>query len=397
MQAQKKPVISKVSNRSGVKKSVQIMGNETSTANATADQSVVDKKPGLVGVSTSSSVEADYVRSRIVQMEKRAKAAQPPPEVEPETESETEQSTESTDEVLSQENTETESTPEAKQRKLANLDIDELTDEDIRELAEKGKSGLLKRIAELTAKRKSAEEQLAAMKAEKQTQKEDPLKAKRDVPNPFADLATVEELQNKAQEIDAVIEEAEELLWNNEHMAADDVIATFEGKEFTKSQVRAILRQNQKARKDHLPSRLGQIQEDLQRKTLKEQYFTQAQVELEWLASAEDNDTRKQFEALRKSPVLEKAVKKVPELEPYLDYMIAHASNSLFNRKLIPIDAKPRPAARPNNPPSGGMARSEQPASRIAKSFKEAESRFKETGKADDFAKMRAAKFASRM
>ena len=157
MQAQKKPVISKVSNRSGVKKSVQIMGNETSTANATADQSVVDKKPGLVGVSTSSSVEADYVRSRIVQMEKRAKAAQPPPEVVPETESETEQSTESTDEVLSQENTETESTPEAKQRKLANLDIDELTDEDIRELAEKGKSGLLKRIAELTAKRKSAE------------------------------------------------------------------------------------------------------------------------------------------------------------------------------------------------------------------------------------------------
>jgi hypothetical protein len=95
--------------------------------------------------------------------------------------------------------------------------------------------------------------------------------------------------------------------------------------------------------------------------------------------------------------VLEKAVKKVPELEPYLDYMIAHASNSLFNRKLIPIDAKPRPAAKPNNPPSGGMARSEQPASRIAKSFKEAESRFKETGKADDFAKMRAAKFASRM
>ena len=107
------------------------------------------------------------------------------------------------------------------------------------------------------------------MKAEKQTQKEDPLKAKRDVPNPFADLATVEELQNKAQEIDAVIEEAEELLWNNEHMAADDVIATFEGKEFTKSQVRAILRQNQKARKDHLPSRLAKFKKTCSAKRLK--------------------------------------------------------------------------------------------------------------------------------
>lgn len=371
------------------------MGNENITANAEADKSSVANQPGITGVSNTSSVEVDFVRRRMAQMEAKMKAVLPPAskaEDEPPPET-TDSASESTEDVPSQDQTQDETTPEGK-RKLAPEDLDELTDDDIRELAEKGKSGLLKRIAELTAKRKTAEEQLAALKAQ-QAPKEDPLKPKRDVPNPFANLATVEELQAKAAEIDAVIEEADDLLWNNEHMAADDIIATFDGKEFTKAQVRAILRQNQKARKDFLPARLAQLQEQQQRKTLREQYLGQAQQELEWLAG-EDNDVRKQFEALRQSPVLAKAVKATPELEPYLDYMVAHASNSMFNRKIIPIDSKPKVTPTPNNPPSGGVVRSEQPASRIAKSIKEAEARFKETGDPDAYVQMRAAKFAAR-
>jgi small-conductance mechanosensitive channel len=385
------------------------MGNESSTANTAANQSAAEKT-GLTGVGTSSSAEADFVRKRMMQMEAKFKAAQPqPPPVEQNAPESTETTQETTEEanpeapdaVHSQTN-EQEGEPTAEEkakdakRKLAPEDLDELTDEDIRELAEKGKSGLLKRIAELTAKRKSAEEQLAAIKAEKQKSQEDPLKPKVDVPNPFAALDSLEKLQDKAKEIDAVIEEAEELLWNSEHLGAEDIVATFDGKEFTKAQVRGILRQNQKARKDFLPARLSQIQESQQRKVMRDQYLAQAKVELAWL-EGDDNDVRKQFEALRESPVLAKAIKSVPELEPYLDYMVAHASNSMFNRKIIPIDSKPRPMPTPNNPPSGGMARAEQPNSRLAKSLKDAESRFKQTGSSDDFAAMRAAKFATRM
>lgn len=376
------------------------MGNETSTANAEADQSSV-AKIGVTGVGTSSMAEADFVRKRASQLEAKMKAAlSPAPKAEENAPESTEPAQESTppetpDEVLSKtEDTDDKATQEAK-RKLAPEDLDELTDDDIRELAEKGKSGLLKRIAELTAKRKAAEEQLAAIKAQA-LPKEDPLKPKSDAPNPFDKLETLEDLQAKAKEIDGVIDEAEELLWNNEHMGAEDIIATFDGKEFTKAQVRAILRQNQKARKEHLPARLTQLQEAQQRKQLREQYLSQARTELEWLAG-EDNDVRKQFEILKDSPVLKKAVKSVPELEPYLEYMVAHASNSMFNRKIIPIDSKPKPTPTPNTPPSSFGARAEQPTGRIEKSLKDAESRFKQTGSPDDFAAMRAAKRAARM
>lgn len=380
------------------------MGNESSMANAAANKSAVDET-GVTGVGTSFDHEADFVKRRMAKMEQRMKAALPPAPkadevpAEPTTEATEQGEPEAPEPVLSksdkQEEQPTAEEKEAK-RKLAPEDLDELTDEDIRELAEKGKSGLLKRIAELTAKRKAAEEQLAALKAEKQKPQEDPLKPKVDIPNPFAALDSIEKLQEKAKEIDAVIDEAEELLWNSEHLGAEDVVATYDGKEFTKSQVRAILRQNQKARKDYLPARLAQIQEAQQRKAMREQYLEQAKAELEWLAG-EDNDVRKQFEVLRQSPVLTKAIKSVPELEPYLDYMVAHASNSMFNRKIIPIDSKPKVSPMPNNPPTAGAARSEQPSSRIAKSLKESEQRFKQTGSPDDFAAMRAAKFAARM
>lgn len=375
------------------------MGNEIITDNAESVQSSAEKN-GITGIGNSSSAESDFIRRRTEKMESQMRQVLPKPE-EPEAPV-AEEETEKTEEVLSQDDKqeaeETETAQEAApKRKLEDIDIDELTDDDIRELAEKGKSGLLKRIAELTAKRKAAEEQLAAMKAEQSKKQEDPLKAKaEEIPAEFKKLSTIEELQAKASEVEQTIEEAEELLWANDHMGADDVILNVNGNEYTKAQVRAALRLNKKIRNKVLPARLAEIQEAQARKALRGQYFEQAKKELDWL-SGEENDTKVQFEALRESPVLKKAVQSTPELEPYLDYMVAHAANSMFNRKPIPLDSKPKPAIQPTASPTTGAARAEQPESRLQKSLKEAESRFRSSGKEDDFVALRAAKMAKRM
>jgi hypothetical protein len=374
------------------------MGNEIITGKAEPVKSSAESN-GVTGIGTStSSAEYDFIKRRTEKMEAKIKESSQPTETQSQEQGGESQNTE---EVLSQddkqESEQPETAPESAKNKLGDVNIDELTDEDIRELAEKGKSGLLKRIAELTAKRKQAEEQLAAIKAEQAKQPVDPLKAKEsDIPAEFKKLGTIEELQAKASEVEQTIEEAEELLWNNEHMGVDDFILTVNGKEYTKAQVRAALRTNQKIRSKVLPARLAEIQESQSRKTLRNQYVEQAKKELEWM-TGQDNDTKVQFEALKESPVLKKAVASTPELEPYLEYMVAHAANSMFNRKPIAIDSKPKPALQPTNSPTSGAARAEQPESRLHKSLKDAASKFKTSGREDDFVALRAAKMAQRM
>jgi hypothetical protein len=373
------------------------MGNEVITGNAEPAKSSVDKN-GITGIGQTNA-ESDFIRRRTEKLEAQMKQAltpAPEPQAQEQEESppEPQESVPSQDDSQSEQDEPKEAQPK---KKLDDLNIDELTDDDIRELAEKGKSGLLKRIAELTAKRKAAEEQLAAIKAEQGKKQEDPLKSKvQELPAEFKKLQSIEEIQAKASEVEKTIEEAEDLLWANEHMAADDVILNVEGKEYTKAQVRAVLRLNQKIRSQFLPARLSEVQESQARKTLRSQYLEQAKKELDWLGE-EQNDIKMQFETLRESPVLKKAVQATPELEPYMEYMVAHAANSMFSRKPIALDSKPQVSPKPNTPPSTGAARAEQPESRLHKSLKDSESRFKTSGKEEDFIAMRAAKLANRL
>ncbi len=112
-------------------------------------------------------------------------------------------------EATSQEGEPTEA-PKAKE--VLSKDIDELTDEEIAELAQKGKSGLLKRIAELTAKRKLAEEKAAALEAAVQQAKQQ-LPEPKVENNPYANVTTVDDLQGKLKEVNEVVEWAEEILF----------------------------------------------------------------------------------------------------------------------------------------------------------------------------------------
>jgi SOS response regulatory protein OraA/RecX len=272
-----------------------------------------------------------------------------------------------------------------------------MSEAELRELADKLGSRAVARFGELTAKRKAAEEQLEALKAElSKRQAPDPLAApKKDATNPYKAIETVADLQKKASEVEEVIEWAEETLWSNDHLAADDIVATVDGKELTKAQVRKALRDAQKARKEHLPAQLAALQAKEQRKALKTQLVERARTELGWLDN-QDDDVRKHYDNLVSDPRIKQAVEAVPDLEPFMEYMVAHAANSIYARKTIPMDTPKRPQVTPPESPGSVAAQTERPEGRSAKQIKEAEQRLQKSGAISDFIALRQQQLSKR-
>ncbi|HAU67652.1 MAG TPA: hypothetical protein DCW52_04580 [Gammaproteobacteria bacterium] len=356
------------------------MTDEIVTANSDADQTSVE--------STNMSVE-DFALRRLG--EPPQKPQDEPEAVEPETEEEEEQ----IEEVELPEEIEEEAPEESV---LSKLDLDDMSEEDLRELADKLGSRAVARFGELTAKRKSAEEQLAAMQA-KQKEQVNPLESSKKVDNnPFGNLETIEKLQEKSSEIEGIVEWAEDVLFESDSYAADDVVTEINGKDMTKADVRKALLQARKAQKVFLPDQLKSVQAQNQAEELTAVFGKQAKEELPWL-EGEDNDLRKQYEATigdKRFSNLKRVLKKeAPEVAAQLDYWFAHATNSIYGRK--PVEVK---TSSPKlKPPRNGMpssAKSEKPTTKTAKALKELESRFKKTGNPNDFAALRKAKMTLR-
>jgi hypothetical protein len=363
------------------------MSNEITTANAEAAQSSVE----------SGNISAEqYMLSRM-------KAKTPPPKEE----SKPQQKPEAKPEDVEADNQEPNGEPdessqdepkdEPKEVLSKDLDLESMSEVELRELAEKLGSRAVARFGELTAKRKAAEEQLETLKAELvKRQAPDPLAApKKDATNPYKSIQTVAELQSKASEVEEVIEWAEETLWSNDHLAADDIVATVEGKELTKAQVRKALRDAQKARKEHLPAQLAALQAKEQRKALKNQLTERARTEIGWL-DKEDDDVRKHYDNLISDPRIKQAVESVPDLEPFMEYMVAHAANSIYARKPVPMDTAKRPQVTPPESPGSTAAQTERPEGRSVKQIKEAEQRLQKTGAISDFIALRQQQHSKR-
>lgn len=294
-------------------------------------------------------------------------------------------------EATSQEGEPTEA-PKAKE--VLSKDIDELTDEEIAELAQKGKSGLLKRIAELTAKRKLAEEKAAALEAAVQQAKQQ-LPEPKVENNPYANVTTVDDLQGKLKEVNEVVEWAEEILFRSEDMAASDIVATVDGKEYTKADIRESLRKARRAKDRFIPAQFQELQAKMERSNLETAFKQQARKELGWL-EGEDNDVRKRYEAMVADPRLKKLKDSVPEIAPQIEYLIAHAANSMYGRREIPMEKSKGPTLNPPSNPSTTAAAPEKAEARMEKSLKDVESRFRQTGKGSDFIALRAAQISKR-
>ena len=298
-------------------------------------------------------------------------------------EAETQEETEQLTQQVSEESTNND---------LSQYNLDEMSEEDLRDLSDKLGSKAVARFGELTAKRKQAEEKLAELQKQLSENKDDILnKPKAIENNPYSSLKTVEELQNKNQELNDIITWAEETLFESDGYSADDVVTEVEGKEVTKAQVRKSLLQARKARDQFLPDQLNQVQKIETSKQVKEAFAQQAEKELSWM-TGDDNDTRRNYEAMlndKRFINLQETVD--PDISAQLPYIIAHAANSIYGRKLIK-DTK----SVNLNPPKTG-ATSAPTVSRTKKSQKalaDLNSRFKNSGSKGDFISLRTAQLS---
>ena len=362
------------------------MTDEIETANAEADQSSVDNN--------NISVE-DFAMRRLGQLNPVAEEPQ-----EEEVEETEEQETEEVTEEEAEESVETEETDEETEESedvLSQLDLDDMSEEDLRELADKLGSRAVARFGELTAKRKAAEERLASLEA-KLKETPNPLETKKVENNPYGNLDSVEKLQAKAGEVDQVVEWAEDILFESDGYAADDIVTEIEGKEWTKKDVRQALLKARKAQKTFLPDQLKKVQAQIEGEQFANSLADQAKKELTWL-EGEDNDLRKHFEATigdERFKQLKKVVKReAPEVAAQLDYWFAHATNSIYGRKPV-TERKTSAVLNPPKSASPSASKPDKGMGRTAKALKELEARFKQTGSANDFANLRKFKMASR-
>ena len=276
---------------------------------------------------------------------------------------------------------------------LSQYNLDEMSEDEIKELGQKLGSKAVARYGELTWKRKAAEEKLAQLQRTMQEGKSNPLDVKKPIENnPYSNLETIEDLQVKAQEVNNIISWAEDTLFESDGYAADDYVTEIDGKEVTKAQVRKSLLQARKARDTFLPDQLNKLQSVEQGKQLREAFNEKAKTELEWL-SGEDNDTRKNYEAMlgdKRFIDLQNNVD--PDISAQLPYIIAHAANSIYGRKLV----QDTPSKVSITPPKTS-ASSAPIVSRTKKSQKalaDLNSRFKNSGTKDSFIKYRTAQLS---
>ena len=360
------------------------MTDEIETANAEADKNSVDNN--------NISVE-DFAMRRLGEL--NPDAEEPQEEVTEETEKpETDEVTEEATEESVESEEATEETEESDDV-LSQLDLDDMSEEDLRELADKLGSRAVARFGELTAKRKAAEERLASLEAELK-KAPNPLDTKKKVENnPFSNLDTIEKLQEKATEVDDIVEWAEDVLFQSDGYSADEVVTEVEGKDLTKADVRRALLQARKAQKTFLPDQLNNLQLIEQSTQMQEHLSAQAEAELPWM-KGEDNDTRRQYEAIMSDPRVDTLMTNLPpDVKAQMPYLLAHAANSIYGRKPV-TNTK---SSVKLNPPKTGTPSSSQPdksMGKTAKALKELEARFKETGSANDFANLRKLKMANR-
>ena len=374
------------------------MTEEIATADAEAGKISVDK--------TNISV-TDFAQRRIGELTpgtEQPQEEEPQESPEQETEEGTEEASEeleNTEESVNSEESETSEEPSEESQEsedvLSQLDLDDMSEEDLRELADKLGSRAVARFGELTAKRKAAEERLTQLEA-RLKEKPNPLETKKVENNPYGNLDTIEKLQQKATEVDQVVEWAEDLIFESDGYGADDVVTEVEGKEWTKKDVRQALLKARKAQKTFLPDQLTKVQLRAEGEVLKKQFDTQAKQELSWL-EGEDNDLRKQFEATigdERFKKLKSVLKREsPDIAAQLDYWFAHATNSIYGRKPVGVSKK-SPTLNPPKTGNPASAQSEKGMGRTAKALKELDARFKETGSAKDFAALRKLKMSNR-
>ena len=281
---------------------------------------------------------------------------------------------------------------------LSQFNLDTMSEEEISALSEKLGSRAVARFGELTAKRKAAEEQLAAIQREQSQLK---LKEPEVKNNPFSDVTTLDGLQEKANEVNEVISWAEDLLFESDGHHASDSITEVEGKSMTKTEVRKALLNARKSRDSFIPDQLKKLQNLQDSQYMRQQLGNKAIEELKWLQGDKENELKSQFLNLMSDPRLKSLEESAPDLYSQIPYFMSHAVNSIYGRRVIqdsPVGSKAKGNVTldPSSSATPSSAASEKTERPMTKAVKEHHNRFKSSGRKDDFITLRTLQLQNR-
>ena len=277
--------------------------------------------------------------------------------------------------------------------------LDDLSEDELSQLAKSIGSKAVARYGELTAKRKAAEERVRFLETELARRSDTTAKATEEVKdNPFASIKDAAGLSEKAKQMKDVIEFAEMRLDDASDIGPDDIAATVDDKEYTKRQLRDMLRNARKARDEYLPDVERRIAVVENSKKLRITLNEQTRKEIPWLEDVND-ERKKQYDAIIADPRLKKLEELAPDIAAQLPYFFAHASNSIYGRREISLsETTPgkKPTSRPPENPESGAVASRKPENVQTKQMSELQSKFKASGDKNDWLTLRTAQLSKR-
>ena len=268
----------------------------------------------------------------------------------------------------------------------AELDLLSLSTEQIQELAKKGKSRLLQRVGELTAQKRLLEEKL---------QSQAPAKPTKEIPqneNPFKEISDPKELLAKYGELEQVLEDTDAILEEHEDYGPDDII-TVGDREFTKREIRKANRNARESITKYIPAQERQIAKVQQLSQMEEHYVAAAKNEVPAILDTE-SEVGARFNAMMQDPIVQQVRTQIPELGAQMEYLLAHAANSIFGKGKSKINSAAVGSKLKINP-SSSPANSATVRSGSNKPQKAAEAynRFEKSHSVDDWISARIAQY----
>jgi len=332
------------------------MTDETASGNAKPEQNI------------ANTTADDFIQSRLGAQEAPSSVdKQTTPEAHTESDEKMEQEANPTD-VLSQ------------------VDLDNMSETELREMSEKLGSRAVARYGELTARRKQAEERMKSMENEiralKQNKKQAPIVEN----NPLAHLKTSQELKKQHKSAQEVVQWAEDVLFENEEYGPKDVVTEVDGKEYTKVEVRKMLKNSREMLNKYIPAQAQVLQRNAQIKTQVANFQRKPIEEFDWVKS-QKGDVFNNYKKMLTDPRIKNLQKTDPVVSAQMPYILAHAAQNMFGRKAVSEAKVPQ-----TEPPKRQAPTSARPARRPSansKQQKEVAQRFASSGDPADFIALR--------
>ena len=244
------------------------------------------------------------------------------------------------------------------------VDLEKLSKEELDDLKSKLTPGAVKRIGKLTAKNKAAGAEIERLKT--QLEQKPAFTEPALEQNPYGDILTAKELDDKYGETTKFIDDFRAILDDNEDALSDDEV--FE-------------------------ARLNEVRHLEQLGQQTEQFRAQLEKELVWL-NDEDSEHRKTFDSYVNSEGMKSVRAKSPEFAPLIDTLVGWAIQGRDVKSgSLKAPAKPKltatSAVKSSAAPSATTAES-------ANQLKELTARFEESGSQHDASRLRAFRMNNR-